>query len=127
LTPASSFDDVQMARRFALATGAALLLVAAACTGDEPGATEQPVLVHVQQPKTLMPDWEHDAVWAAWEAACPEDEPGRVSWRTHRITPRLPNASSLRDPTAIRLPTKMTGTIQCDDGSRHFVVVLFDR
>jgi hypothetical protein len=66
-----------------------------------------------------MPEWEHDAVLTAFDAACPEESPGRLGWRTTSIepTPAGPDGP---------LPEKMTATISCDDGSRHPVVVLFD-
>jgi hypothetical protein len=90
----------------------------AACT-EAPNADVPPVVIHVRQPNSLMPDWEHDAVFTAFDAACPEESPGRVGWRTTSIDPR---PSGPNGP----LPVKMTGTIRCDDGSRHAVVVLFD-
>jgi hypothetical protein len=66
-----------------------------------------------------MPEWEHDAVLAAFDAACPEESPGRFGWSTTTIEPRPEGPDG-------PLPVKMTGTITCDDGVGRPVVVFFD-
>lgn len=89
----------------------------AACT--EPQRRAEPVVIHARQPNSLVGEWASDAIWAAWDAACPEEKPGRFGWTTRAITPPPNDAGTV-------LPERMTGTIECDDGSRYAVVVLFD-
>jgi energy-converting hydrogenase Eha subunit A len=66
----------------------------------------------------MVGEWASDAIWAAWDAACSEEKPDRFAWTTRAITPTPNDAGTV-------LPDRMTGTVECDDGSRHPVIVLF--
>jgi hypothetical protein len=64
------------------------LVETSGCT-ESPEPDEPPLVVHVKEPKTpLMPDWETDAVLAAFDAACPEGAggEGEQSWSTRAIS-----------------------------------------
>lgn len=92
-------------------------LALAACA--EAPQRDEPVVIHAEQPKSLVGEWASDAIWAAWDAACPEEKPGRLGWTTRAITPPPNDAGMV-------FPDRMTGTVECDDGSHHEIVILFD-
>lgn len=98
------------------ATLAFVFLALEVCT--EAPQRDEPVIVRAEQLKSLVGEWANDAILAARDAACPEEKPGRFGWTTRAIKPPSNDAGTV-------LPDKMTGTVECDDGSHHAVVVLF--
>jgi hypothetical protein len=99
-----------------------LLVQTSGCT-ESPEPDEPPLVVHAEPPKTpLLPDWEMDAIQAAWDAACLNESSVYGSlhgWSTTRISPPPNDAGTV-------LPKRMTGIATCRDGSPHEVIILFD-
>jgi hypothetical protein len=99
-----------------------LSILVAACTTSTVDQDVPPVVIHAKQPDRLFPDWDADAIFAAWDAACPKGDSasGEQSWRMHNAIPSPNNAGTV-------VPDKMTGTVTCADGSRRQVVIYFDQ
>jgi hypothetical protein len=98
-----------------------LSIVAVACTGSDDKEV-LPIAIHARQPDHLFPDWDRDAIFAAWDAACPKGDrdAGSQSWSMEYAHPSPNAAGSV-------VPNEMGGTVTCADGSRHEVVIFFDR
>ncbi len=64
---------------------AAAATVVAAAKGEEP-----PAVIHVRQPKSLIPDWEHDAVVTAFYARRSPPDGGRGARPRSTHVPRDP-------------------------------------
>lgn len=115
--------DVGMANMLKGFLGVMFVLLVAQMSGctEPPQPDERPVVIHAEPPnQPLMPDWDMDAIQAAWDAACPEGADGEQSWTPRRISPPLNDAGTV-------IPDKMAGTAECADSSRHEVIIVFDR
>jgi hypothetical protein len=99
-----------------------LSILAASCTTSTVDQDVPPVVIHAKQPDRLYPDWDTDAIFATFDAACPkgDQEAGEQSWRMQDAIPSPNDAGTV-------VPDKMTGIVTCADGSRQQVVIHFDR